>query len=136
MAFSLTSVGSFSCSVDEPIYESCCLNTGGNPILLLRFESGLIETKYVSRNDSSFGHGNPLLSSMSIRKSILKIKQFKILISPYGLLWILHRTVHFRSSLIETYCIDHSHVVLFLYAQYHPMKEQHQLVVSKVVANV
>ena len=136
MAFPLSSVGSFPCSVNEPIYESCCLNTGGHPVLLLGSESGLIETILISRNHSSVGHGNPPLPSTSIRKYSFVILKLIVQVSPYGLLSILHRSVHFRSSLIEPSCNDHSHVVLFQFAQYHPLKEQHQLVVSKVVANL
>ena len=130
MAFPLTSIGSFPCSVNEPIYESCCLNTGGHPDLLLGFKSGLTISDH-----ASIGRGNPLLSSTSIRQFIRE-QAISVLFSPSGLLSILHRSVHFRSSLIEPSCNDHSHVALFQFAQYHSLKEQHQLVVSKVVANL
>ena len=57
-----------------------------------------------------------------------EIKQFIVLISPSRLFSTLHRTVHFRSSLIKTPCNNHSHVVLFQFAQYQHLKSKHQLV--------
>ena len=123
MAIPLSSVGSFPCSLNEPIYDSCCLNTVGQSARLLKFATDLFLFEH-----TFLGPGNPQLLTNSIHKSIYEIKQLIVSISPSGLFSILHRTVHFRSSLINTPCNNHFHVVLFQFAQYQFVKNKHQLV--------
>jgi len=108
MAFPLASVGSFPCSVNKPIYESCCLNAGGHPYHLLNSCKDYSLLTNILFSDTAILNYRPRLSiSLNMNSSNF------VLNSPNGLLSTLRRSVHFRSSLIKTPWSDHLRVILF-----------------------